>query len=71
MKCLAYIKGLTTSLQKRAKDICLAYNEVSAVETALQEVRESVVRCGHSTSSESQCMSSRAAQEMYASSSKG
>ena len=42
MKCLAYIKGLTTSLQKRAKDICLAYNEVSAVETALQEVRESV-----------------------------
>lgn len=42
MKCLAYIKGLMTSLQKRAKDICHAYNEVSAVEIALQEVRESI-----------------------------
>ena len=42
MKCLAYIKRLTTLLQKRAKDICHAYNEVSAFETALQEVRESI-----------------------------
>ena len=42
MKCLGYIKGLTTSLQMRAKDICHAYNEVSVVKTTLQEVRESV-----------------------------
>ena len=38
-QCLGYIKGLTTSLQKRAKDIFQAYSEVSSVVTALSEVR--------------------------------
>ena len=32
-------KGLTTSLQKKAKDICQAYSEVSSTVTALSEVR--------------------------------
>ena len=41
-KCLAYIKGLTTSLQKRAKDICQAYSEVSSIVSALSEVRETI-----------------------------
>ena len=31
IKCLVYIKGLTTSLKQTAKDICHAYNEVSVV----------------------------------------
>ena len=39
MRSLGYIKGLTTSLQKRAKDICHAYSEVHTVESALMEVR--------------------------------
>ena len=41
-QCLAYIKGLTTSLQKRAKDICQAYSEVSSIVTALSEVRAAI-----------------------------
>ena len=41
-QCLGYIKGLTTSLQKRAKDICQAYSEVSSVVTALSEVRSTI-----------------------------
>lgn len=41
-KCFAYIKGLTTSLQKRAKDICQAYSEVSSIVSALSEVRETI-----------------------------
>ena len=38
-QCLQYIKGLTISLQKRAKDICQAYNEVSSIVATLSEVR--------------------------------
>lgn len=41
-KCLGYIKGLTISLQKKAKDICHAYKEVSTVEKALNEVRKNI-----------------------------
>ena len=41
-KCLAYIKGLTTSLQKRAKEICQAYSEVRRILSALSEVRETI-----------------------------
>ena len=41
-QCLGYIKGLTISLQKRAKDICQACNEVSSIVTALTEVRANI-----------------------------
>ena len=41
-QCLGYIKGLTVSLQKRAKDICKAYSEVSSVIRALSEVRSDI-----------------------------
>ena len=41
-KCLGFIKGLTVSLQKKAKDICQAYAEVKTVETALSQVRERI-----------------------------
>ena len=41
-QCLAYIKGLTTSLQKRAKDICQAYGEVSNIVTTLSEVQATI-----------------------------
>ena len=41
-QCLRYIKGLTVSLQKRAKDICQAYNEVNSIVTALTEVRQTL-----------------------------
>lgn len=41
-KGLGYIKGLTISLQKRAKDICNAYSEVSNVKKALNVVRSSI-----------------------------
>ena len=41
-ECLHYTKGITTSLQKRAKDICQAYAEVSTVTSALQDVRKNI-----------------------------
>ena len=41
-QCLEYIKGLTVSLQKRAKDICQAYSEVNTIVTALNEVRSDI-----------------------------
>lgn len=41
-KGLGYIKGLTISLQKRAKDICNAYNEVKNVMEALNVVCRSI-----------------------------
>lgn len=41
-QCLGYIKGLTVSLQKRAKDICQAYSEVSSIVRALNEVRSNI-----------------------------
>ena len=36
---LAYVKGLTVSLQRRANDICCAYQEVNSVLSALTEIR--------------------------------
>ena len=42
LKGLGYLKGLTKSLQKRAKDICNAYSEVVNVQKALQNVRDSI-----------------------------
>ena len=41
-QCLGYVKGLTVSLQKKAKDICLAYREVTSVVTALTELRQNI-----------------------------
>lgn len=41
-QCLEYIRGLTVSLQKRAKDICQAYSEVSGIVRALTEVRTNI-----------------------------
>ena len=41
-ECLHYTRGITTSLQKRANDICQAYAEVSTVVAALKDVRENV-----------------------------
>ena len=41
-KCFGYIKGLTISLQKRANNICQAYDEVKTVEMAINEVREAI-----------------------------
>ena len=41
-ECLHYTKGITTSLQKRAKNICQAYAEVSTVTSALQDVRKNI-----------------------------
>ena len=41
-KCLNYIKGLTVSLQKKAKDICQAYAEVKTVQAALNQVCEKI-----------------------------
>ena len=41
-KCLQYTKGLTTSLQKRAKDICQAYGEVNSIVATLSEVRSTI-----------------------------
>ena len=42
LKGLGYIKSLTISLQKHAKDICSAYDEVVHVQKALQNVRNSI-----------------------------
>lgn len=36
------IKGLTVSLQKKAKDSCQAYAEVKTVQAALNQVREKI-----------------------------
>ena len=41
-ECLHYIRGITTSLQKRAKDICEAYAGVSTAVAALQDVRKTI-----------------------------
>ena len=41
-QCLGYIKVLTISLQKRAKDICQAHSEVSSIVRALNEVRSNI-----------------------------
>ena len=41
-QCLVYVKGLTVSLQKKAKDICLAYREVTSVVTAIIELRQNI-----------------------------
>ena len=41
-QCLAYVKGLTVSLQKRAKDICQAYKEANNVVLALTQLRLNV-----------------------------
>ena len=40
--CLAYIKGLSSSLQAHCKDICQAFNEINSVTSALQKVRTQV-----------------------------
>ena len=34
--CLAYIKGLSISLQSRAKNICQAFNDIECVKVALK-----------------------------------
>ena len=41
-ECLHYTRGITSSLQKRAKDICEAYAEVNTVVAALKDVRENI-----------------------------
>ena len=41
-QCFQYTKGLTISLQKRAKDICQAYDEVDSIIAALSEVRSTI-----------------------------
>ena len=41
-QCLAYVKGLTVSPQKRAKDICQAYKEANNVVLALTQLRLNV-----------------------------
>ena len=40
--CLAYIKGLSISLQSRAKDICQAFSDIECVKVALQNTRSQV-----------------------------
>ena len=41
-ECLLYIRVITTSLQKRAKNICEVYAEVSTALDALQDVRKTI-----------------------------
>ena len=41
-ECLHYTKGITTSLQKRAKDTCQAYAEVSTITSAFQDVCKNI-----------------------------
>ena len=41
-KALAYIQGLTLSLQEKDLDICTAYNEADNVKLSLSEVRQNI-----------------------------
>ena len=41
-KCLAYIKGLSISLQTRSKDICEAFSDIKCVQLALENARAQV-----------------------------
>ena len=41
-ECLQYLRGLTTSLQEKAKDIIQAVSEINTLTSSLKQVRENV-----------------------------